>query len=321
MKLGFVSDSLAHLSFEEMLDHAARLGLDGVEVNMGGWSGAPHVDRALLLSDNGARDRFLRDFASRGLQILALNAIGNPLHPDDRSQADCLVDTIRLAGALGIETVVTTSGLPAGNSTDTCPNWTTNSWTSANRKILRYQWEDVLFPFWTGIAALARESGVRQIAITLGANQCVHNVPTLLQLREEIGPQIGANLDTAQQMLMGADPVRSVGALRDSLYHVHAKDVLLNQPVLDVTSLIDTGSLLDIDERAWSFVTPGYGHNFNWWARFCYQLAAASFEGNICIEHGDLVMPPLQAVKKASSLLRSVMPNSEAHGSQQILRD
>ena len=44
MKLGFVSDSLGGLEFGDLLDTAKRLGVDGVEVNTGGWSTAPHFD-------------------------------------------------------------------------------------------------------------------------------------------------------------------------------------------------------------------------------------------------------------------------------------
>ena len=44
MKLGFVSDSLGTLPFEEMLDHATRMGVSGIEVNTCGWSTAPHFD-------------------------------------------------------------------------------------------------------------------------------------------------------------------------------------------------------------------------------------------------------------------------------------
>jgi sugar phosphate isomerase/epimerase len=42
MKLGFVSDSLAHLKFDAALDVAVELGLQGVEINTGSWSSAPH---------------------------------------------------------------------------------------------------------------------------------------------------------------------------------------------------------------------------------------------------------------------------------------
>jgi len=41
MKIGIVSDSLGHLSFEELLDAAVELGVQGVEMNTGNWSSAP----------------------------------------------------------------------------------------------------------------------------------------------------------------------------------------------------------------------------------------------------------------------------------------
>ena len=44
MKLGFVSDSLGSMRFEDILEEAARMGVSGIEVNTGGWSTAPHFD-------------------------------------------------------------------------------------------------------------------------------------------------------------------------------------------------------------------------------------------------------------------------------------
>ena len=81
MKLGFVSDSLAHLGLEEVLETAAELGLDGVEVNTGNWSSAPHFDMNRMKSSADARKAFTEAFASRGLKLIALNANGNQLHP------------------------------------------------------------------------------------------------------------------------------------------------------------------------------------------------------------------------------------------------
>ena len=51
MKLGFVSDSLGGVSFTDMLDHAQRVGVSGVEVNTCGWSTAPHFDLKGLLGN------------------------------------------------------------------------------------------------------------------------------------------------------------------------------------------------------------------------------------------------------------------------------
>ncbi|WP_425098309.1 sugar phosphate isomerase/epimerase family protein [Tropicibacter sp. S64] len=308
MKLGFVSDSLGALSFEDMLDHAARLGVSGVEMNTGGWSTAPHLDRAELLGSSEARARFTGAFRARNLEIVALNANGNPLHPKDRSQADCLVETIRLAGALGIKTVCTMSGLPAGSPTDEMPNWVVSSWPPETRDILRYQWEDVLFPFWTGIAALARENGVERIALELHGNQCVYNVPSLMQLREAIGPVVGANLDPSHLFWMGADPLQAVEALGEALYHVHAKDTLLNAPVQAVTSLLESGSLMDIPARSWSYVTLGFGHGEEWWRQFCYRLRMAGYDGWLSIEHEDVILNSLEGLQKSVALLKAVMP-------------
>ena len=116
MKLGFVSDSLGGMSFEDMLGHAARMGVSGVEVNTCGWSTAPHFDLAGMLGNTAKQQAFKQAFADKGLEIISLNANGNPLHPTDKKQGQGLKDTIRVAGEMGIKTVCTMSGLPAGSA-------------------------------------------------------------------------------------------------------------------------------------------------------------------------------------------------------------
>jgi sugar phosphate isomerase/epimerase len=50
--------------------------------------------------------------------------------------------------------------------------------------------------------------GVERIALELHGNQCVYNVPSLLEeLREMVGPVIGANLYRSHLFWMGADPL------------------------------------------------------------------------------------------------------------------
>ncbi|MCB2133242.1 MAG: sugar phosphate isomerase/epimerase, partial [Rhodobacteraceae bacterium] len=164
MKLGFVSDSLGAMSFHDMLDHAARMGVSGVEVNTCGWSTAPHFDLKGMLGNAKAQAAFKAAFADRGLEVISLNANGNPLHPTDPAQGEGLKDTIRVAGELGIKTVCTMSGLPAGSASDRMPNWVVSSWPPETQAILRYQWDERLIPFWTEIVALARENGVEKIA-------------------------------------------------------------------------------------------------------------------------------------------------------------
>jgi sugar phosphate isomerase/epimerase len=308
MKLGFVSDSLGDLTFDARLDNAARMGVSGVEVNTGGWSTAPHFDLKTMKASADARRAFTMAFESRGLEVISLNANGNPLHPTQPEQGECLKDTIRVAGEMGIKTVCTMSGLPAGRDGDLMPNWVVCSWPPETLEILRYQWEERLLPFWTEITALAKECGVERIALELHGNQCVYNVPSLLKLRAAVGPVIGANLDPSHLFWMGADPLVAAEALGDAVYHVHAKDTMLNAPVQATTSLLENGSLMDIPARSWSYITLGFGHGEEWWRQFCYRLKMAGYDDWLSIEHEDVLLNSLEGLERSIALLKGVMP-------------
>lgn len=308
MKLGFVSDSLGGMPFDAVLDHAARMDVSGVEVNTGGWSTAPHFDLAAMKSSAGVRKAFLRAFADRGLEVISLNANGNPLHPTQPEQGECLKDTLRVAGELGIRTVCTMSGLPAGRDGDLMPNWVVSSWPPETQAILRYQWEEKLIPFWTEIVALAEACGVERIALELHGNQCVYNVPSLMKLRRAVGPIVGANLDPSHLFWMGADPLVAAEALGAAVYHVHAKDTFLNAPVQATTSLLENGSLIDISARSWSYITLGFGHGEEWWRQFCYRLKMGGYDGWLSIEHEDVLLGSLEGLEKSVALLQGVMP-------------
>jgi sugar phosphate isomerase/epimerase len=312
MKLGFVSDSLGAMTLTQMLDAAVRLGVSGVEVNTCGWSTAPHCRLDDLLGKPKAQAAFRDEFDRRGLEIIAFNANGNPLHPTDATQADGLRKTIRLAGEMGVTTVCTMSGLPAGAPGDAMPNWVVSSWPPETQAILRYQWEEKLIPFWREIVALAGESGVERIALELHGNQCVYNVPSLLKLRAAVGPVVGANLDPSHLFWMGADPLIAAEALGDAVYHVHAKDTFLNAPVQATTSLLENGSLMDIPARSWSYITLGFGHGATWWRQFCYRLKMGGYDGWLSIEHEDVLLNALEGLEKSVDLLKGVMPSAPA---------
>ena len=77
MKIGIVTDSLSHLSLDDMLDTAARLGIKGVEFNAANWTAAPHFNLKALLSSSAERRELLTSVKLRGLEIFALNANGS----------------------------------------------------------------------------------------------------------------------------------------------------------------------------------------------------------------------------------------------------
>jgi len=309
MKLGLVSDSLANLSLEAVLDAAVDYDLQGVEINTGGWSSAPHFDLKAMKSSADARAAFCRAFASRGLEIIALNANGNQLHPvSGAAQAACLEDTIRIAGEIGVKTVCCMSGLPGGAPGDTTPNWIVSSWPPETQTIVKWQWEEVLIPYWRKLTEIARASGVERFAVELHGNQLVYNVPSLLKLRQAVGPMVGANLDPSHLFWMGADPLAAVGALAGAVHHVHAKDTILNAPVQAATSLLENGGLTNVAARSWSYITLGYGHGEAWWRAFCYRLRLIGYDGWLSIEHEDVMLSRMEGLAKSVALLKNVAP-------------
>ena len=309
MRIGLVSDSLAHLPFEAMLDVAAHAGVEGIEMTTGNWSGAPHLDLAGLLESAAARARFLDAFRRRGLALTALNANGNVLHPVSGGEQDRVVrDTIRLSGLLGLSTVVMMSGLPGGGPQDLTPNWIVSSWPPETRSILDWQWQERLLPYWRDLVRFGAGHGVTRFALELHGNQLVYNVPALLRLRDAIGPEVGANLDPSHLLWMGADPLAAAAALAGCTFNVHAKDTFINAAQAATVGRLENGPLEDVAARAWSYITLGYGMDEHWWRGFAYRLRLAGYDGWLSIEHEDMQLSRTEGVAKSVALLRRVLP-------------
>jgi sugar phosphate isomerase/epimerase len=306
MKIGLVSDSLGHLPFEKMLDTAKANGIAGVEINSANWTAASHCDLATLVKDAGARKTFKAAFEKRGLELIALNANGNVLHPTDgERQSKGLYDSITLAGQLEVDTVVLMSGLPAGAPGDKMPNWVVASWPPETQTILNYQWNDVMLPYWKKLADHAKKNGVTKLCVELHGNQVVYNVPGLLRLRKEIGKVVHANLDPSHLMWMDADPLAAINALGEAIGHVHAKDTMINTPASALISRLENGGLTNIPARAWSYITLGYGKDEKWWRDFCYRLRMAGYDGWLSIEHEDVMLSREEGVRKSVALLKA----------------
>jgi sugar phosphate isomerase/epimerase len=319
MKIGMVTDSLGHLSLDDMLDTAARLGIKGVEFNAANWTSAPHMNLKALLDSPAERRDLLKSVKLRGLDIIALNANGNQLHPTEgETQSNALHDTIRVAGELGVDTVVLMSGLPEGAAGDKMPNWVVSSWPPETQTMLQYQWMERALPYWAKLATFAKEHGVKKLAVELHGNQLVYNVPTLLRLRKEIGSIVGANLDPSHLMWMGADPLAAIDALGSAILHTHAKDTFINKPVAALTSRLENGSLMDIPGRAWSYITLGYGSDQQFWKDFCYRLRMVGYDGWLSIEHEDVMLSRIEGVAKSVELLRAVAPSEAGDYKPQV---
>ncbi len=309
MQIGMVTDSLAQLPFDELLDTAAKLGLTHLEFPTGGWSSAPHLDVDELLADPAARDRFTGAIADHGLAISALNANGNQLHPVIGAQVDAVLrKTVDLAALLGVPTVVCMSGLPGGAPGERTPNWVTTSWPPETQEILDYQWNEIAIPYWRDLAQYGTDKGIR-FAVEMHGDQLVYNAATLLRLREAAGKAVGANFDPSHPMWMGADPLSMARALRGVVHNVHAKDSRRTPEIADVNGMLDTQPPEKSYDRAWNYVTLGLGHpgGQQFWGRFLADLRAGGYDGVLSIEHEDVQMDAVEGVEQTIRLLREVL--------------
>jgi sugar phosphate isomerase/epimerase len=242
------------------------------------------------------------------LALSALNCSGNPLHPGEHGRQHKAVTsrTIRLAGMLGVDRVVMMSGCPGGPG-DANANWVTTAWPPEAARVLAWQWDEVVIPYWRGLVAEAKAAGVSRLCLELHGQQVVYNVQSLFRLRDAVGPMVGANFDPSHLFWMGADPLAAIRALGSAIYHVHAKDTRVDRTMAAVNSLLDTRSVDRIAERSWSYVTLGYGHDQLWWREFCTLLRLVGYDDVLSIEHEDLMLPPLEGVRRSVQLLRAAM--------------
>ena len=281
-----------------------------VEIGCGGYPGKAHCDPEILLHDEQKFREFRDTFRRYDIPIAALSAHGNPVHPvaeEARRYHRDFIHAVLLAERLEVDRVVTFSGCPGGSPQDRQPNWVTCAWPPEYQEILKYQWEDVLLPYWEKTAAFARAHGVNKIAFEMHPGFCVYNPETMLRIRSAIGDTLGANLDPSHLFWQGIDPVAAIRALGEAIYFFHAKDTALDAYNTARIGVLDTKHFSDIRNRAWVFRTVGYGHDLKTWKDILSALRVAGYEGPVSIEHEDGLMSGEEGLTKAIRFLRDAM--------------
>lgn len=309
MKVGVFSAILSDVSLEKALAHIAGLGCETVEIGTGAYPGDAHCKPAELLASKPKREAFVAAVKASGLEISSLSCHGNPLHPDKKIAAahhKVFADTVKLASLIGVPVVTTFSGCPGDHPGAKYPNWVTCPWPPDFLEILEWQWNKVAIPYWKKQAGVAKTAGVK-IAFEAHPGFLVYNPETMLRLRAEAGPVIGANFDPSHFFWQGIDPVKAVRALDGAIHHVHAKDTGLYPVNADVNGYLDTKHYGDEKNRAWIFRTVGYGHGADFWCDFVSTLRLCGYDGTLSMEHEDSLMTPAEGLKKGVEFLQQIV--------------
>lgn len=291
MSLGFVSAILPDQSLDDVLGTAARLDYDCVEVMC--WpvgkaerryAGVTHLDVAGL---NAAKVKETRDLCEKhGVAISALGYYPNPLAPD-RNEAEQAVAQIRrvieAAAQLGLSGMNTFVGRDWTRSVD--DNW------------------DRFLETWTPLIAYAEEHGVR-----VGIENC----PMLFTKDEWPGgknlaitpaiwrrmftaipsPSFGLNFDPSHLVWQQIDYLPPLREFSDRIFHVHAKDVRVDQSRLNEVGILAHPLEYHTPKL------PGLG-DVNW-GQFFSVLGDAGYRGPVCVEVEDRVYEGSLAARLAS---------------------
>ena len=310
MKLGVMSPVLGGMSLRQMIEYLSSLGVQSLELGCGGYPGKAHCDAADFLAHPEKIEELKQMLAENHMDLPALACHGNPLHPDKaiagRFESD-FDNAVLLAEKLGVKTLVAFSGCPGDCPESKYPNWVTCPWPDDFLKILDWQWSEKLIPYWKKTAAFAEAHGVTHVAFEMHPGFCVYNPETMLKLRAEVGPVLGANFDPSHLIWQGIDPVAAVRYLKGAIYHVHAKDTKVDPYNTAVNGVLDTKRYSDEANRSWIFRTVGYGLDYAKWKEIMSALRMVGYDYAISIEHEDGLMSPGEGLDKAIEFLKEVM--------------
>ena len=310
MKLSVFAVLLADRSFDEACKYLSERGVQAVEIGCGGFPGDAHCQPREFLAHPEKIDQMLATLKKYNLEIAAFSVHGNAVHPNREIAAkfhDDFVQTVLLAEKMGVDRVITFSGCPGGSPEDKTPNWVTCPWPDDFSEILKYQWDEVLIPYWKKTAAWAAEHGIEKIAFEMHPGFCVYNPETLMKLRNAVGPIIGANFDPSHLFWQGIDPVYAIRYLGDAIYFFHAKDTKIDDLNSKTQGVLDTKHYGDEIHRSWIFRSVGYGHNHQVWKDMMSALRMVGYDDAISIEHEDSLMTPNEGLQKAIAFLKDVM--------------
>lgn len=315
MKLAIFNPVMGQMDLEESLKYLSALGVEAMEMGVGGYPGKNQLDPKVYLDKPEAIVKLKALFQKYNMEIAALSCHGNPISPDkqlaDSSHND-FIDACKLAKQLDVKTVITFSGCPGGSEIDKMPNWVTCSWPEEYLKVLDYQWNEVLVPYWKNMVSLLNECDVN-VAFEMHPGFCVYNPATMLKLRKLVGSErLGVNFDPSHLFWQQIDPLAAIKELKDCIYHFHAKDTYLDQQNIKVNGVLDTGSYGNLLERSWYFKTVGYGHDQILWKQIINRLKEVGYNGVISIEHEDAVMSTNEGLEKAIMFLDDILIREQA---------
>lgn len=278
MKIGFLTNAL--------VEQARRSGLNAFQTldEVAAWAAAHGFTDLecgpMLPLDRAAYERVLGEGR---IAITALIYCRNYLSTDPEEAATHLAELkkrIEFAGALGIDKVVTSTGIDKRIEEgiyDRDPNVKDRG--NMIRRIPVRSLDQVV-DLYGPLLELAEKNNVRL---------CLENCPLMgniaispvmwRRIFQRLGSdKLGLAYDPSHLVWEMIDPYAPLDEFKDKIFHVHAKDA-----AIDRARLAETGILTDFSW--WSYRIPGRGELD--WKKLLSKLKANGYTGTISLEHED----------------------------------
>ena len=278
MQLGFVSAILPELNLKQVLHQAARIGYDCVEIMC--WpkgkakrryAGVTHIDVANL--DKKKIKTITTLVKQTGVQISALGYYPNPLVANSKESKIYVAQILKLieiAPLLGLNTINTFVGRDQNKTID--DNW------------------DRFLKVWIPIIKAAEKKKVRigiencPMSFTKsewpgGQNLAISPAVWTRMFKAIPSDYFGLNYDPSHMVLQGMDYLAPIRDFSSKFFHVHAKDLKIDQHQLDQVGLFSHPSLWHTPKL------PGLGQVD--WGNFFSTLSDTGYDGAVCVEIED----------------------------------
>jgi sugar phosphate isomerase/epimerase len=278
MKLGLLTAPFPDAPLEEVADWAAANGFESLEIccwpkTEGAarrYAGICHIDVDGFTQAQA--NETVRMLASKGLTVSGLGYYPNPLHPDPDHRElvqGHIKKVITAASMMGVPVVNTFIGADGSKSQD-------QNWEQA-----RAEWPDIV-----GHATRAGvKIAIENCPMIFSGDEWPsgHNVaysPRIWRMMfEEFGPTVGLNLDPSHLIWQMIDIERVIAEFGDRIYHVHAKDLEIDEDGLYEYGIMSAGIGWQVPRL------PGLGDVD--WGEFMSALYRAGYQGDITVEHED----------------------------------
>jgi AP-endonuclease/AP-lyase len=278
MKIGFVSAILDKSDFEEMMDIAADLGYQCVEVAC--WpkgkaerryAGVSHID--VENTDDSYVEYIKNICKTKGVEISSLAYYPNPLDGDLEKRTvavEHLKKVIQFSSKLGVNMVTTFIGR---DQTKTVED---------NLQLVKEVWPPII--------KLAEECGVKvaieNCPMLFGPDQWPggQNLMTTPAIWKKVfdiisSDNLGINYDPSHFVWQMIDYIKPIYEFKDKIFHVHFKDIKLYRDKLNKVGV------MAYPLEFMSPKIPGYGDVD--WGKYVSALTDVGYDGYTCIEIED----------------------------------